>query len=80
MRTSYLPNEILWGYRFEQSCVSYDQKAAKYVVSVHNLDKVVADNTPRSGNGSEIWIFFYSTIQSLKGCFLPEKRKTVFQV
>ena len=40
VRTSYLPNEILWGYRFEHSCVAYDQKAAKYVVSVNNLNKV----------------------------------------
>jgi len=48
VRTSYLPNEILWGYRFEHSCVAYDQKAAKYVVSVNNLNRVVADNiTPR---------------------------------
>jgi len=48
VRTSYLPNEILWGYRFEHSCVAYDQKAAKYVVSVNNLNKVVMDNvTPR---------------------------------
>ena len=48
MRTSYLPNEILWGYRFEHSCVAYDQKAAKYVVSVNNLNRVLADNmTPR---------------------------------
>ena len=48
VRTSYLPNEILWGYRFEHSCVAYDQKAAKYVVSVNNLNRVLADNmTPR---------------------------------
>ena len=48
VRTSYLPNEILWGYRFEHSCVAYDQKVAKYVVSVNNLNRVVADNmTPR---------------------------------
>merc|ERR550532_3958985 len=48
VRTSYLPNEILWGYRFEHSCVAYDQKAAKYVVSVNNLNRVIADNmTPR---------------------------------
>ena len=53
MRTSYLPNEILWGYRFEHSCVAYDQKVAKYVVSVNNLNRVIADNmTPR-------WAFPY---------------------
>jgi len=47
VRTSYLPNEILWGYRFEHSCVSYDKAHAKYAVSITNLNKVVADNTPR---------------------------------
>ena len=47
MRTSYLPNEILWGYRFEHSCVSYDKKESKYAVSITNLNKIVPDNTPR---------------------------------
>ena len=47
MRTSYLPNEILWGHRFDHSCVTYDNKMAKYVVSIANLDKVIPDNTPR---------------------------------
>ena len=48
VRTSFLPNEILWGYRFEHSCVSYDKVLAKYVVSMSNLNKMVPDNhTPR---------------------------------
>jgi len=47
VRTSYLPNEILWGYRFEHSCVSYDKKESKYAVSITNLNKVTSDNTPR---------------------------------
>ena len=47
VRTSYLPNEILWGYRFEHSCVSYDKQEAKYAVSITNLNKISADNTPR---------------------------------
>ena len=46
VRTSYLPNEILWGYRFEHSCVSYDKQEAKYAVS-NNLNKILPDNTPR---------------------------------
>ena len=25
VRTSYVPGEILWGYRFEHKCVSYDK-------------------------------------------------------
>ena len=47
VRTSYLPNEILWGYRFEHTCVSYDKEAAKYAVSFSNLNRHVADRTPR---------------------------------
>merc|ERR1719186_1006791 len=47
VRSSYLPNEILWGYRFEHSCVSYDKKESKYAVSITNLNKVIPDNTPR---------------------------------
>jgi len=47
VRTSYLPNEILWGYRFEHSCVSYDKKESKYAVSITNLNKILPDNTPR---------------------------------
>jgi len=47
VRTSYLPNEILWGYRFEHSCVSYDKKESKYAVSITNLNKIMPDNTPR---------------------------------
>jgi len=47
VRTSYLPNEILWGHRFEHSCVTYDKSLAKYVVSISNMNKVIPDNTPR---------------------------------
>lgn len=47
MRTSYVPNEILWGYRFENSCVTYDKGAAKYAINIGNLDKIIPDNTPR---------------------------------
>ncbi|XP_023343757.1 inward rectifier potassium channel irk-1 [Eurytemora carolleeae] len=47
VRTSYLPNEVLWGYRFEHTCVIYDIKAAKYEVSFNNLNKHIADRTPR---------------------------------
>ena len=67
VRTSYLPNEILWGYRFEHSCVAYDQKVAKYVVSVNNLNRVIADNmTPR-------WAFHYllNKVYSSRGCQVP---------
>ena len=46
-RSSYTPQEILWGYRFENTCVTYDKSQAKYVVNIGNMDKIVADNTPR---------------------------------
>jgi len=47
VRTSYLPNEILWGYRFEHTCVAYDKQLTKYVVSYHTLNQFSADRTPR---------------------------------
>lgn len=47
VRTSYLPNEILWGYRFENSCVTYDKQQAKYAINIGNMDKIVPDTTPR---------------------------------
>ena len=47
VRTSYLPNEILWGYRFENSCVTYDKHQAKYAINIGNMDKIVPDTTPR---------------------------------
>lgn len=47
VRTSYVPNEILWGYRFENSCVTYDKSAAKYAINIGNLDKIIPDSTPR---------------------------------
>ena len=47
VRTSYLPNEILWGYRFEHTCVAYDKAVAKYAVSLTSLNKFVQDKTPR---------------------------------
>ena len=47
VRTSYVPNEILWGYRFENSCITYDKSKAKYAINIGNLDKIVPDNTPR---------------------------------
>ena len=40
VRTSYLPNEILWGYRFENTCVTYDKSQAKYVVNIGNMDNI----------------------------------------
>jgi len=47
VRTSYLPNEILWGYRFDHTCVAYDKQLLKYVVSYNTINSVTADRTPR---------------------------------
>jgi len=47
VRTSYLPTEILWGYRFEHKCVAYDKALAKYAVSYTSINSFVPDRTPR---------------------------------
>ena len=45
-RSSYLPNEILWGHHYE-SMVSYSKKRGTYVIDCSNLNAVVNDDTPR---------------------------------
>ena len=45
-RSSYLPNEILWGHHYE-SMVSYNKKRGTYVIDCSNLNAVVVDKTPR---------------------------------
>ena len=47
VRSSYLPNEILWGYRFEQTCVAYDKKEAKYAISFKTINRIIPDRTLR---------------------------------
>ena len=45
-RTSYLPNEILWGYRYE-NMVSYSKKQGVYLVDCSNMNAVIKDeDTP----------------------------------
>jgi len=46
-RTSYLPNEILWGHRFEHTCVAYNKQSEKYIISYSTINKCAADRTPR---------------------------------
>ncbi len=46
-RTSYLPNEILWGHHFENSAVAYDKEAKLYSVHHSIINKTVVDLTPR---------------------------------
>lgn len=45
-RSSYLPNEILWGHHYE-NMVNYSKKRGTYVVDCSNLNAVVPDETPR---------------------------------
>jgi len=46
VRTSYLPSEILWGYKFEHSCVMFNKQLGKYEVKFDTLNTIVKDNTP----------------------------------
>lgn len=45
-RSSFLPNEILWGHRY-QNMMSYNKKKGVYLVDCSNLNAVVQDDTPR---------------------------------
>jgi len=45
-RTSYLPDEILWGYHFK-NCIHYAKKENVYAVDLSQLNTLVPDNTPR---------------------------------
>ena len=46
VRTSYLPSEILWGYKFEHSCVMFNRDLGKYEVKFDTLNTIIKDNTP----------------------------------
>ena len=45
-RSSYLPNEVLWGYRFD-NLVSYAREQSVYAIDCSAINRVVQDNTPR---------------------------------
>ena len=45
-RSSYLPNEILWGHRY-QNMMTYNKKKGIYTVDCSNLNAVTQDDTPR---------------------------------
>ena len=44
-RSSYLPNEILWGYRFK-NLMKYNKSRGIYTVDCSNLNAVIQDETP----------------------------------
>ena len=46
-RTSYLPNEMLWGHHYENETVIYDKKANMWKVQHSIINKTVVDLTPR---------------------------------
>jgi len=46
IRTSYLPSEILWGYKFEHSCVKFNRDLGKYEVKFDTLNTIIKDSTP----------------------------------
>ena len=47
VRSSYLPNEILWGHHFDNNVLNYDKKVAVYIVNQRILNKTATDDTPR---------------------------------
>ena len=44
-QTSYLNEEILWGFRFK-SCMEYDEKVQRYVVNEQDIFKLMPCDTP----------------------------------
>ena len=44
-RSSYLPNEILWGYRFK-NLMKYNKTRGIYIVDCSHLNSIVQDETP----------------------------------
>lgn len=47
VRTSYLPNEILWGHQFDHNVVVYDKKMGSYQIFHSRVNKTITDDTPR---------------------------------
>ena len=47
VRTSYLPNEILWGHKFDHNVLVYDKKMGSYQIFHSRVNKTVMDDTPR---------------------------------
>ncbi len=47
VRTSYLPNEILWGHIFDHNVLVYDKKLGMYQIMHSRINKTAMDDTPR---------------------------------
>ena len=42
-----MPNEILWGQRFQHTTVAYDKEASKFGITYSTIDAIEDDSTPR---------------------------------
>lgn len=47
VRTSYLPNEILWGHHFDNNILNFDKKISSWVVAHYIINKTETNDTPR---------------------------------
>ena len=47
VRTSYLPNEILWGHHFDNEVVKYDKQLSQHIVCHGIINRTATDDTPR---------------------------------
>ena len=47
VRTSYLPNEILWGHHFDNEVVKYDNKLSQHIVCHGIINRTATDDSPR---------------------------------
>ena len=60
VRTSYVPNEILWGYRFDNDIVSYDKDRMVYNINHNKLNDTFVDNTPRLNFHSSVFFLNFN--------------------
>ena len=47
VRTSYLPNEILWGQHFDNNVLTYDHANGGYIINTNITSKTIRNDTPR---------------------------------
>ena len=49
VRTSYLPNEVYWGYHFDNDVMKYNPESSTYSLNTKITNKMLKDNyTPRT--------------------------------
>jgi len=47
VKTSYVPNEIMWGHQFDHNILEYDKTSGSYQVLHSKIHTISADETPR---------------------------------